>query len=71
MELVDAQIDGAKASAKATAEGGGATGGGVKVPGKIPGKEGGYTRLEQHAKEKTRGTSARRESAQRAEGKKL
>jgi hypothetical protein len=55
IELMDAQIEGAAAGPATSA----------------PWKGGGYSRLEQHKKERTRGTAARREALQKAEGKKI
>jgi NACalpha-BTF3-like transcription factor len=67
MELMDAQIWLTEEQAK-TAGVIPAGGMGGKAP--VPGKKGeGYTRLQQHSKEKTRGTAARMEGMQRAQGK--
>jgi len=69
MELIQAQIDLTNEQAKHVGDVGVAganTGSTHKV-----GKSTGYTRMEQHKHEKTRGTSARRQGKQKAEGKKL
>jgi hypothetical protein len=70
MELLDAQIGQVKEQTEHI--GGvsaGSGGGGVRA--RKPGWGEGYSRLEQHKKEKTRGTAARREGLQKAESKKL
>jgi hypothetical protein len=65
MELQQAQIDLAKEQKE---HAGDAQAGGLSV--KKPGG-GGYTPLEQHKKERSRGTAARREGRQKAEAKKV
>jgi hypothetical protein len=64
MELLDAQIE----AVKAQAQGIPGTGGGGTGIARSGGSEG-YTRLEQHSKETTRGTAARKEGLARAQGK--
>jgi hypothetical protein len=69
MELLDAQIDLTNEQADHVgdpAAGGGGTGAG----GKKPGSGEGYSRMEQHRKERTRGTASRREGLQKANAKK-
>jgi hypothetical protein len=66
IELMDAQIEEVKARIEAGFAKGGAEGG-VKNPAKSQG----YSRLDQHKHEKTRGTAARREGLQKAEAKKI
>jgi hypothetical protein len=67
MELLEAQIEQTEEAAKHMGEGMGGT---AKPVGKKPG-EGGYSKLDQRKKEKTRGTAARREGLQKAQGKKI
>jgi hypothetical protein len=45
--------------------------GGTKPAGKKPGSGEGYSRREQHEKERTRGTASRREGLQKANAKKV
>jgi len=61
MEMLTVQIENAK---KGVTTGGSASSSPVK-------KSSGYTRLEQHEKEKTRGPGARKEGLQKAQGKKV
>jgi hypothetical protein len=61
MELMDAQIKATRAQAERVQD----TGPGVPHSG----GDSGYSRLEQHSKERTRGTAARMEGLARAEGK--
>jgi hypothetical protein len=68
MELLAAQIDLTKEQTKHAGE---AVGGIGSPAGKKPGSGEGYSRLEQHKHEKTRGTAARREGLQKAKGKKI
>ena len=69
-EKHDADMALAEAQTKQIEEGGGAEGG---APGGVKrvGKEGGYSKLEQRKKEKTRGALSRREGLQKARGKML
>jgi hypothetical protein len=67
MALLDAQIEQVKEQTKHVGEPGGMGGGGVLKPAAKRGE--GYTRQEQRAHEKTRGTSARREAKQKAEAR--
>jgi hypothetical protein len=64
-EKHEAEMKLSEAQVKSTEEGA-ATAGAAKV-----GSGGGYTKLEQRKKEKTRGGAARREGVQRAQGKKI
>jgi hypothetical protein len=69
MELLDAQID--LTNEQADHVGDPAAGeGGIGTGGKKPGSEKGYSRMEQHKKERTRGTASRREGLQKAASKK-
>jgi hypothetical protein len=65
MELLDAQITEIEKRAEAGLFSGSGNGSVKKPAGE------GYSRLEQHKHEKTRGTAARREGLQRAKGKKI
>ena len=69
MELLQADIDLKKKQAEHVGEAG-TTGATTGSTGKA-GKSTGYTRLEQHQKEKTRGTAARRQGLQKMQGKKI
>jgi hypothetical protein len=69
MEFLDAQIELTREQADHVGDaalGGTGVGGGAKSA-----KGEGYSRLDQHKKEKTRGTAARREGLQKAEGRKV
>jgi hypothetical protein len=69
MELLDAQID--LTNEQADHVGDPAAGvGGIGAGGKKAGSEKGYSRMEQHKKERTRGTASRREGLQKANAKK-
>jgi hypothetical protein len=68
MELLDAEIEQTREQAKHVGEGAGGFAG-AGAPKREKG--GGYSRLEQHQKEKTRGTAARREALQKAAAKKV
>jgi len=72
MELLQAQIDltNEQADHVGDAAATGTTGVNTAGKGKVS-KGGGYTRLEQHKKEKTRGTAARRQGLQKMENKKI
>jgi hypothetical protein len=68
MELLDAQIEQIKEQTEHIGDAPlGGAGGGAKP--KKPGWGEGYSRLEQHKKEKSRGTSVRKEGVQKAQGK--
>jgi hypothetical protein len=70
MELLDAQID--LTNEQADHVGDPVAGaGGIKAGGKKPGGGEGYSRMEQHKKERTRGTASRREGLQKAGSKKV
>jgi len=69
MELLEAQIE--LTNEQADHVGDPVAGaGGIKPAGKKPGGGEGYSRLEQHKKERTRGTASRREGLQKAKAKK-
>jgi len=70
MELLQAQVDLTKEQAAHVGDDTGTTGTTTGSTHKA-GKSSGYTRMEQHRHEKTRGTGARRQGLQKLEGKKL
>jgi hypothetical protein len=70
MELLDAQIDLTNEQADHVGDPA-AGGGGIGAGGKKVGGEKGYSRMEQHKKERTRGTASRREGLQKAASKKV
>jgi hypothetical protein len=69
MELLDAQIELTNEQAEHVGDPA-AGAGGVRAGGKKAGSGEGYSRMEQHKKERTRGTASRREGLQKARSKK-
>jgi hypothetical protein len=70
MELLEAQVELMNEQADHVGDPAAGTGG-AKPAGKKPVASDGYSRLEQHKKERTRGTASRREGLQKANAKKV